>query len=86
MSEGHTVKGAVVNSNVIIIIYMFISKFLTNTPLYENKDTENDASKAGRYGHSWVTLSGNGDVRKTVCERQMHICACVRIIYTHGVV
>lgn len=35
------------------------------------KDTENDASKAGRYGHPWVTLPGDGDVRKAVWKRDI---------------
>lgn len=33
---------------------------------HKNKDTENDASKAGRYSHPWVTLPSDGDVRKAV--------------------
>lgn len=49
---------------------LFLKKpFLQTLLCSETKDTENDASKAGRYGHSWVTLSGYGDVRKTVWKR-----------------
>lgn len=37
--------------------------------LETNKDTENDASEAGRYRHLWVPLLGNGDVREAICQR-----------------
>lgn len=59
MSEGNTVKEAVDE-------HVHKLSFYSNKHILKNKDTENDASKAGRYGHPWVTLSGNGDVRKTV--------------------
>lgn len=45
----------------------------THTPTYRHKDTENDASKAGRYGHAGVALSGNGDVRKAVWEENKEL-------------
>lgn len=48
------------------INYVFI---LTRLFSYKNKDTENDASKAGRYCHPWVTLSGDCDVRKAIWKK-----------------
>ena len=41
-----------------------------HTCSHRNKDTENDASEAGWYGHPWVTLASDGDVRKTVWKTE----------------
>lgn len=64
MSEGNWVKGDV-NS------YRFVHDFYR---LFYIKDTENDASKTGRYCHPWVTLPSDGDIRKAIWKRDINNC------------
>lgn len=46
------------------------------TPLYAPlcpeslKDTEDNASKAGREGHAWISLPSHGEIRESVCKKE----------------
>ena len=70
MSEGNAVKDADISSQFFFSTCPKLFFCWHNCwYIYKEKDTENDASKAGGYCHSWVTLSGDGDVRKAIWNK-----------------